>query len=457
MGFAVHGDARVSDHVDVYHELLTDDVAQASHAMLEEQLRSRSLVFGDRPLCTVLRPRLIPAREYGLLRERVGALMGAFAAAYAAALEQPWIRRGLRLAEWEEEMLMADPGFPDPSPHSRLDLFLDDHGGMALTEYNAETPAGAGFSDALTDAFFDLPIMREFIRRYRLVPLPARHGVAHAVLESWRRFSGSSRLPSVAIVDWSDVPTYSEFLFFERYFKALGLEVRIVEPAAMDYRGGRLYANGFAVDVIYKRVLLHELVAEGGLEQPIVRAVRDRAVCLVNPFRCKLMHKKASLAILSDERYASLFDGNERERIAVHVPWTRVVEERHTEYGGAKVDLLPFIAEHRERFVLKPNDDYGGTGIVLGWTVDDDAWRKAMRAAVESPYIVQERVAIAREPYPSLVDGRVTIVDRMLDTAPFVCHGRYESGCLTRLSTSDLLNVTAGGGSTVPVFLVEER
>jgi hypothetical protein len=30
-------------------------------------------------------------------------------------------------------------------------------------------------------------------------------------------------------------------------------------------------------------------------------------------------------------------------------------------------------------------------------------------------------------------------------------------GCLTRLSTASLLNVTAGGGSTVPTFVVDKR
>jgi hypothetical protein len=45
----------------------------------------------------------------------------------------------------------------------------------------------------------------------------------------------------------------------------------------------------------------------------------------------------------------------------------------------------------------------------------------------------------------------------MLDTAPFVFYGEYVDGCLTRLSTASLLNVSAGGGSTVPTFVVEER
>jgi hypothetical protein len=38
-----------------------------------------------------------------------------------------------------------------------------------------------------------------------------------------------------------------------------------------------------------------------------------------------------------------------------------------------------------------------------------------------------------------------------------VFHGAYADGCLTRLSTAALVNVTAGGGSTVPTCLVEAR
>jgi hypothetical protein len=73
------------------------------------------------------------------------------------------------------------------------------------------------------------------------------------------------------------------------------------------------------------------------------------------------------------------------------------------------------------------------------------------------PTVAQERVALPSEPYPSLVGGRVVFADRMLDTDPFVFHGEYADGCLTRLSTAALLNVTAGGGSTVPTFVVERR
>ena len=133
------------------------------------------------------------------------------------------------------------------------------------------------------------------------------------------------------------------------------------------------------------------------------------------------------------------------------------MEERRTRYHDRDIDLLPWMMEHRETLVLKPNDDYGGKGIVLGWEVTNEAWAAALRTALSTPYIVQERITLEREPYPSFVDGGVVIAERMVDTAPFVGHGAFVDGCLTRLSTAALLNVTAGGGSQVPTFVVEPR
>ena len=178
---------------------------------------------------------------------------------------------------------------------------------------------------------------------------------------------------------------------------------------------------------------------------------------MVNPFACKVLHKKASLAMLSDEANRHLFNDGEARAIDQYIPWTRLVAERNTYYQGQTIDLLPFVADHPAEFVLKPNDEYGGKGIVLGWDVSAVEWTNALRLAQTEPYIVQRRVPVPAEPYPSLVDGRVEILDRMLDTNPFVWHGAYASGCLTRLSTAALLNVTAGGGSSVPTFVVERR
>jgi hypothetical protein len=446
------------DAIATYDGLLTDELTAASQAQLDDQLRRRGLYFGQRPLTTVLRPRFLTPEQYRYLQTRMALVLRALDTAYHAALADDAVRAQFGLLDWEEELLKVEPGFAAPSPVARLDTFFEtDLNAIRVVEYNAETPAAQAYNDVLSEVFYGLPVMRDFLQRYEVRPLLARHGALHALLGAYEEWLGRREVPRIAILDWRDVPTYSEFVLFADYFRTQGLDCVIADPREVEYRDGKLLAEGAPVGLIYKRVLLNELVERAGLDSPVVRAVRAGAVCMVNPFRCKILHKKASLAVLSDERNAHLFSPAEREAIAAHIPWTRRVEERRTEYEGRPVDLLEFAAAERERLVLKANDEYGGKGVVLGWETAPDEWERVLQTALAEPFVIQERVSVPSEPYPSLVDGRVQVHDRMLDTDPFICYGRYVEGCLTRLSTAALLNVTAGGGSSVPTFVVEPR
>lgn len=440
-----------------WHEALTPALAAESAGWLNAELKRRGLFFGDRPLCTVLRPRFLSPSQYREMQGKIAVLLAAFDKALQAALAQPALLDQFRLEDWERTLVLEDPRI-DPSPVSRLDAFYSpDDGKLRFTEYNAETPAGSAYNDALTELFLALPVVRSFRRRFMLRSLPARHNVLHSLVSAYQRFAGGRTRPTIGILDWKEVPTQSEFRLFQEYFRAMGLDCVIGDPREVEYRNGALYAEGVKIDLIYKRVLINELIADGGLEHPMVRAVRDGAVCMANPFRCKILHKKASLAVLSDERNASLFSEAEQRVIDEHVPWTRVMEERRTRLRGATIDLVPYVADHKDSLVLKPNDDYGGAGVVLGWEVDQSVWSAAVTKAMTQPHVVQERIGLPAEQFPSLVGDDVVFAERIVDTAPFCFDGLFADGCLTRVSTATLVNVTAGGGSTVPTFVVAPR
>ena len=449
----------LADAIAAYHDLLSGGTLAAdSQAALDRGQEARGLRFGQRPVCTVLRPRFLTPHQYRFLHDRVMVLLPAFRAVHDRALADPAFRRQFHLRDWEDELLTIDPGYADPSPTSRFDSFFASESQLLFTEFNTETPAGAGYSDSLARLFYGLPIFQEFQRRYQVWPVLGRPGVFHALTDSFQQWRGNtSEPPRVAILDWREVPTFSEFVLFYDYFKAMGVEARIVDPRDVEYRAGRLVAGDYHITLVYKRVLISELIERGGMDHPVVRAVRDRAVCMVNSFRCKILFKKASLAVLSDERNAGMFTPEQLAAVAAHIPWTRVLEERKAVADGTEVDLVPWVLANRDRLVLKPNDDYGGHGIVLGWTVDQSAWEAAVKVAIASPHVVQQKVPLPYEPFPSYEDGRLILLDRLLDTNPFVAFGSYMHGCLTRISTEALLNVTAGGGSTVPTFLVEPR
>ncbi|MCG3139615.1 MAG: hypothetical protein HDKAJFGB_00509 [Anaerolineae bacterium] len=445
--------------IETYHNLLTPDVARESWAQLQDQTKRRGLYFGARDVVTVLRPRFLTTEQYHFLQNAIRSVMPAFRKAYHAALADETVRAQFRLNDWEERMVAEKFGFQEPSPSARMDSFyLPEQGVVQFTEYNAEIPAAQAYTDVLSQVFYGLRVMGEFQKQYEVRPLPTRNQMLHALLDAWRQWGGTTR-PNIAILDWKEVPTYSEFVLFQEYFQAQGYAAEIVDPRACEYRNGKLTANGFEIQLVYKRVLISELVERGdlGLEHPVIRAVRDNAVCMVNPFACKILHKKASLAVLTDERNQALFDAEEWRALQKFIPWTRVLEERKTVYNGAPIDLMPFLAQNKDEFVVKPNDEYGGKGVVLGWTVSQSEWEQLLRDRLQEPSIVQRRVALPEEPFPSYVDDTVQIYDRMLDTDPYIWYGAFMSGSLCRLSTAALVNVTAGGGSTVPTFVIEPR
>lgn len=449
----------LNEAIDTFHSLLTPDVALESWEQLRDQVRRRGLMFGTRDVVTVLRPRVMTAEQYHFLQSAIGAVMPAFDKAYRAALADKSVRAQLHLNDWEETMVAEPFGFNDPSPSARMDAFyLPEENKVQLTEYNAEIPAGQAYTDVLAEVFLGLRVVAEFQKEYEVRPLPTRNQMLAALLDAYRQWGGAER-PRIAILDWKEVPTYSEFVLFRDYFESQGYAAVIADPREVEYKDGKLYAGAKPVQIVYKRVLISELVERGdlGLNHPVIQAVRDHAVCMVNPFACKLMHKKASYAVLTDERNAHLYTADELRAIQAYVPWTRNLEERKTLFNGEPIDLLPFLAEHKDQFVVKPNDDYGGKGVVLGWTVSQSEWEETLQERLSEPTIVQQRVKLPSEPYPSFVDGNVQIYDRMLDTDPYIWYGNYMSGSLCRLSTAALLNVTAGGGSTVPTFVIEKR
>jgi hypothetical protein len=439
-----------------YNDLFDDEMAASTQVQLEAAMLRRHLNFGGRPLCTVLRPNLLTTEQYTYLVHECEVILGAFRKAYDALLANPTFRAQLDLTAEEEALIHLDPGYESPIPLSRLDSFLSHDGTLHFVEYNAETPAGAGYEDILGETFMELPVMQRFMRRYNVREVQVRGRVLETLLDCYRQAGGTNG-PRIGIIDWVGVPTRPEFEIFKAYFEAQGVPAVIASPEEVEYRDGTLRAGDFVINIVYKRVLAGELLSQYSLKHPIVAAVRDRAAVMVNPFRCKLLHKKMSFAVLSDDVNAHLFSQRERQAIEDHIPWTRKVEERKTTYRGQEIDLIPFVMDHREQLVIKPNDEYGGKGVVIGWESEAGEWEQAVTQALQSSSIVQEKVKIHRELFPAYADGQLHIGERLVDLDPYLFQGHSVHGCLTRLSAATLLNVTAGAGSVVPTFLIEAR
>jgi uncharacterized circularly permuted ATP-grasp superfamily protein len=446
----------LQEAVEFYHQLLSaGEVAEASRQMLDDGLERAKLIFGGRRLSPYLRPHFVTEEDFARVTGVCETVWGAIQKVKDAAVLDPDVVDELGLTAIERELIAIDPGYRQVSPTSRLDSFLTEDS-YSFVELNGESPAGIAYADAAYEIFAALPVMRRFGERYRLRRFHGRPLLLETLLSAYAEFLGRrpERAPRIAIVDFKGLPTQKEFELFREYFEAEGYPAKIAAPEELEFAGGRLRAGDFEIDIVYKRVLVNEYLPVMRERPALLEAYRAGAVCMVNSFRSKLIHKKALFAVLTGERYQSLFSAGERETIARHVPWTRKVRPGFTRKGDERVDLLDFITRGRDRLVLKPNDDYGGHGIYIGWNSDQAAWDEALRAALsDGDYVVQERVPTARETFPALAeDGSVFYAEQLVDLDPLLFDGRVGSA-FTRLSFTELANVSSGGGM-VPTFVI---
>jgi hypothetical protein len=429
------------------------------------RLRAAKLTFGDRVHCPFLRPFFLSQEEeqhVRLVAETVAALGERVV---SAALDDRSLFAQFHLRPEEERLARLHTGYGFASTASRLDAFLLPDS-LKFAEYNGESPAGAGYSETLAEIFRDLPMMAQFSKHYDVHSYPLSAKLLDALVMSYIDWGGSSKRPQIAIVDWREVPTWSEFEILKERFEKLGVPTLIADPRDLLFDGKALTAHGTKIDLVYRRVLINDIVARPEECQALVKAYADNAVCTANTFRCKIAHVKAFFAVLTDERNGALFSHHEREIIRRHIPWTRVVADTSTAHYGEHIDLLPFIRKNRENLVLKPSDEYGGSGVTLGWETNEHDWDEAIGRAISASaqgkgqqngaWIVQERIPIRREVFPYITPVKtVEFRDMLVDFAPYLFRGKL-CGFLTRLSATGLANVTSGGGQ-VPAFRVTPR
>ena len=423
-----------------------------------EKLRAAKLTFGNRVHCPFLRPFFLSADDEQRVRIVAETMAELGERVANAALGDPTLLRQFHLREEELRLIRLGKTAGPASTASRLDAFLLPDS-LKFAEYNGESPAGAGYTETLAEIFRELPVMKEFVTAYQIHSYPLSAKLLDALIMSYIDWGGTSKRAQMLITDWREVPTWSEFEILKERFERMGVAVELADPRDLHFDGKQLIANGKKIDLVYRRVLINDIVARASECKALVDAVAANAVSMANHFRCKIPHVKAFFAVLTDERNDGLFSFGERELIRKHVPWTRVVADVRTSHHGTPIELLDFVRRQRENLVLKPNDEYGGSGVTLGWETVEAGWDAAIEKAIESTpgcWIVQERIPIRREVFPWIrPDGKVEFHDMLVDFAPYLFRGRL-CGFLTRLSATGLANVTSGGGQ-IPAFRVHSR
>ena len=422
---------------------------------LQERMERENLSAGGRLVCPFLRPNFISRRQYDSLVKTGEALIAAIDRIQQMVMVNPTLLARLELLPAEKMLASIDPGYQALEVAARLDTHLV-NGHLHFVQYNADSPTGAGYADALADLFYEAPPVKEMRKKYTFTRAGSRKHLLHALLKSYRQFGGTSKKPNIAIVEFrsSYHSGQSEYQFFRDFFRDEGYAVEIVSPEQLEYRNRILRKGSFEIDLVYRRLGVQEFLLRFDLSHPLVQAYRDRSVCVVNSFRSELAHKKAIFGLLTDETLTARFPAAERKAIRDHVPWTRLVTAAKTTYDEKAIDLPEFIVQNRERLALKPNDDYSDQHTYFGWEMDAAGWDRALKQAMRAPYVVQERVEPVRSVFPLMAFGQLEFRDMQVDVHPHAYLGKVQ-GCSSWLSSGKGGFSSAAG--IVPTFILDPK
>ena len=171
--------------------LLRDEKAlsQEIEAGLEARLRERGATFGGRGLCPFAMPQFVARDDYDHVRTAARGIYGATLKAWKAL--GPVLHDLVGLTRAERDLVALDPGVASPSPLSRLDSFLTSTS-YRFVELNAETPAGLGYAEVLSDVFLDLGVMRELQKdpETRDIPVVFVSSKSQKADQMWAKMQG---------------------------------------------------------------------------------------------------------------------------------------------------------------------------------------------------------------------------------------------------------------------------
>ena len=265
--------------IDAWHALLRpeEELTPAFTARLAAEMRTRRLTFGDRVHCPFLRPFFLRPDDETRIRGAAEMLAAMGERVVQAALTSESIWRQLGVTEAETALIRIDPGYTTASTASRLDAFLLPDS-LHFAEYNAESPAGPGYTQRLCELFERLAVMDRFrvgrtVRFHRSID-----ALLDALLASYHEWGGRVSPPVVAIVDWREVPTWTEFEILRDAFVDAGVPTIVCDPRDLTFENGALAAHSHRVDLVYRRVLVNDIVARRGECDALVRAYEARAV-----------------------------------------------------------------------------------------------------------------------------------------------------------------------------------
>ncbi len=446
------------NQVYLNHLATREERAEEQLEFLNRYLIDNHCTFRGEPMPLLLKPNFLSKKQYQVVSYAVEKVSSALTKFIRLYLNDPLVQEIMRFSDKEHFLFSFTPGYKNPLVISRLDAFLHSYS-IRFLEFNCDSPAGPAYSDVMEMGFSRLFEEYDFMKSWEIVLMHRQELLLEALLTCYQEFRLNQpslpEKPVIAIVDWTDVSTSSEFLILQDFFERRGFNTIVGSPVNFSISSEKTFLDDREVHLVYRRVITRELLDRWEEVQEFIRSVEENRICCCNPFQSYVVGNKKVLALITDPRFQHIFDRKELGIIKQTIPWTKILSDSKVKYRSRSVLLKDFILENKDLLVLKPANLYGGKDVYLGPETDQETWEGILYKHLDDEsWIVQEFVEIPQDIYPVIQNG-VRLERKKVNLNPYGLLGKY-SGSITRVSDSSVINVSAGGG-LVPTIRIKRR
>lgn len=369
--------------------------------------------------------------------------------------EQRIVRDGVFPAELLEHSVNFRPECVGASPRFGVwahicgsDLVRDADGTMYVLEDNLRVPSGVSY--VLENRAISKRAFADLFAQQSILPVDAYTDELNRMLASLTPDGVDE--PTIAVL----TPGVYNSAYFEHSFLAQRIGAALVEGADLvvgddDCVYMRTIGGLERVHVIYRRV--DDMFIDPEVFRPdstlgvrgLMRAWRKGNVAIANAPGAGVADDKAVYAWVPDMIRYYLGE----EPLLANVPTYRCLYPEERKY----------VIEHVAELVVKPANESGGYGLVIGNQATPDELTSAVAAIEADPRNWVAQPILALSTTPTLCDDGIE--PRHVDLRPFILSGEHQyvsAGGLTRVALrkgSLIVNSSQGGGSK-DTWIVED-
>ena len=411
----------------------------------KEYILNSTAKYHNRVPRTMYIPKMFTKRDENTFAKLVEELYGIFGKVMKEYKENPDYRRLFGFDPVMEELILKEEAYSTGIPMARIDIFYDEETGeFKFCEFNTDGTSAMNEDRELNKAVQLTKAYQAFAQNHKIETFELFDSWVEEFAKIYGEYAAKfdkSEVPNVAIVDFLEHATYSEFQVFQEHFEKHGIPCVICDIRNISWDGEHCYTlEGTRIDAIYRRAVTSDILAHFEEVQDLITAVKCNGVCLVGEFRTQIVHNKILYKVLHLPETMKLLTERERRYVKAHVPYTVSLTKELFEQNPA---LKEEVYTKKDHFIIKPEDSYGSLGVHAGVECKtEEEWAGFVDQALDQGYILQQFCTPYRLPNVDLLNAKPELRKWCTTsnlTGIFVYNGKMK-GLYSRTSFSDIIS-----------------